>query len=183
MMETAGVLMISGSAAFLAGAALAVPRVFTEPDRQERRRLLEEHTVRWRLGQPGYALGAVLAAIAVGWLAADATGPASRWLAASCSLLVLGALVWSWSVYLRALRPGDFALGRLPGWPFAAYASLTIAGLALLGVGLLTGGWPRWTGWVTLGLDLLFLAGYARFRDIPPFVFYLLLGVIGVAVL
>jgi hypothetical protein len=175
--------MISGSAVFLAGAAIAVPRVFTEPDRQERRRLLEQQPVRWRVGQPGYALGAVLAAIAVGWLAAEATAPADRWLAASCSLLVLGALAWSWSVYLRALRPGDFALGRLPAWPFAAYVSLTIAGLALLGVGLLMGGWPNWTGWVTVGLDLLFLAGYARYGDIPPFVFYLLLGIVGVAVL
>jgi hypothetical protein len=175
--------MVTGSAVFLAGAAIAVPRVFTEPDPQERLRLLQEHPRRWRLGQPGYGLGAVLAAVGVGRLAAESTQPASRWLAASCSLLVLGALLWSWAVYLRARRPEDFVAGRLPGWPFAGYVSLTVAGLLLLGVGLLAGRWPAWVGWATLGLDAVFLAAYARYRDLPPFVFYLLLGVVGVAVL
>ncbi len=183
MSATAGVVIITGSVVFLAGAAIAVPRVFTVPDSEARLRLLEEHRMLWRLGQPGYALGALLAAVGVGGLAADAVAPVSSTLLASCSLLVVGALAWSWAVYLRALRPGDFAGGRLPGWPFAAYVALTIAGLLLLGIGLLAGDWPGWTGWFTLGLDAVFAAGYARYRDIPPFVFYLLLGVVGVAVL
>jgi hypothetical protein len=183
MSGTAGVLMITGSVVFLAGAAIAVPRVFTVPDSQSRVRLLEEHRMLWRLGQPGYALGALLAALGVGGLAADAAAPASRWLAAASVLLVVGSLFWSWAVYLRALRPADFALGRLPGWPFAAYVSLTIAGLPLLGAGLLAGEWPAWTGWLALGLDAVFLAVFARYRDLPPFVFYLLLGVVGVGVL
>ena len=95
----------------------------------------------------------------------------------------LGALAWSWSVYRRALRPREFALGQLPGWPFVAYVWLTFAGLFLLGVGILEGNWPDWWGWVILGADALFVAGYLRYRDIPPFVFYLLLTVVGLAVL
>ncbi len=51
--------------------------------------------------------------------------------------------------------------------------------LALLGIGLLIGGFPVWLGWLTLGADVVFLAGYLRFRDIPPFVFYLLLLLVG----
>jgi hypothetical protein len=58
---------------------------------------------------------------------------------------------------------------------------LTIGGLALLGVGLLAGGFPAWLGWLTLGANLLFLAGYLWLRDIPPFVFYLLLLLVGLA--
>jgi len=42
---------------------------------------------------------------------------------------------------------------------------------------------PVWLGWVTLTAGAFFLVGYLRFRDIPPFVFYVLLTVVGVAVL
>jgi hypothetical protein len=53
---------------------------------------------------------------------------------------------------------------------------LTIGGLALLGAGLLAGGFPAWLGWLTLIADLIFLAGYPWFKDLPSFVFYLLVG-------
>ncbi len=171
--------MTTGSGCFLVGAAIAVPRVFTERDPQRRLELLEAHPTAWRLGQPLYALGAMATACGVGVLAADARATSSGWLAASCGSLVIGALAWGWSVYGRAMRPRDFALGRLPGWPFAAYVWLTLIGLSLLGVGLLAGSWPTWAGWATLGADALFLAVFARAGDIPPFVFYLLLGIVG----
>jgi hypothetical protein len=38
-------------------------------------------------------------------------------------------------------------------------------------------------GWVVIGADLAFLVLYALTRDIPPFVFYLLLAMVGVVVL
>jgi hypothetical protein len=49
----------------------------------------------------------------------------------------------------------------------------------LLGAGLLAGGFPAWLGWLTLIADLIFLAGYLWFKDLPPFVFYLLLLLVG----
>ena len=181
--SAAGVVMVAGSALFLVGAAVAVPRVFTEPDHEERLRMLQERLVMWRLGQPLYAVGALVAALGVGSLAADSDAGSRAWLAVSCGLLVVGALAWAWSVYLRAVRPRDFALGELPGGPFVAYVWLTVAGLFLLGVGIELGDWPDWLGWFTLAADALFLAAYLRYRDIPPFVFSLLLSVVGVAVL
>jgi hypothetical protein len=180
---TSGVLMVSGSVLFLVGAGIAVPRVFTEPDSEQRLRMLAERLWWWRLGQPLYALGALVAALGVGALAADDRATDGTWFQASCALLVLGALAWSLSVYRRAVRPRDFALGRLPGWPFAAYVWLTLCGLLLLGAGLLAGGWPDALGWIVLGADALFVVGYLRYRDIPPFVFYVLLSVVGFAVL
>jgi hypothetical protein len=175
--------MVAGSVLFFVGASIAVPRVFTEPDRQEKLRMLSEHPWWWRAGQPLYALGAVIAALGVAALAADGEATSRTLLAASSALLVAGALAWSWSAYRRALSPRDFALGQLPGWSFAVYLWLTFGGLALLGPGLLAGGWPAWLGWGVIAADALFVVAYLRYRDIPPFVFYLLLIVVGIAVL
>ena len=180
---TAGMLMLAGAALFFVGAAIGVPRVFTEPDRDEKVRMLAEGVVWWRVSQPFYAVGALLAALGVGALAAEADGTSGTLLALSSALLVVGALAWSWSVYRRALRPREFALGELPGWPFSVYIWLTFAGLFLLGVGILSGDGPDWLGWAVVAADVLFVGGYVRYRDIPPFVLYLLLSVVGVAVL
>ena len=178
--ETAGVLLIIGSVVFGVGAGIGVPRVFMERDPRVRQRMLEERRAIWRIAQPFYGLGAVIAAVGVGYLAVDAPTQASRaTFAVACAALVVGALAWAWSLYLRATRIADFALGRLPGWPFTTYVLLTIGGLALLGVGLLTGGFPVWLGWLSVGADVVFLASYLRFKDVPPFVFYLLLLTVG----
>jgi hypothetical protein len=180
--HTPGLLLVVGSVIFLVGAAVGVPKVFTEPDPQARLRLLTDHLGMWHIAQPLYGLGPIIAAAGVGWLAAAAPTRATRATFATASLaLAVGALAWAWSLYLRGTRIAEFAFGTLPGWPFATYVLLTIGGLALLGAGLLAGGFPAWLGWLVLGADLLFLAGYLWFKDIPPFVFYLLLLLAGLA--
>ena len=180
----AGVLMIVGSTVFFVGAAIGVPRVFTEPATESRLRLLESHLLWWRLSQPLYAGGSP--ARRSGRRLLGGRGRGTRYEP------VVGLLraprrrarsPWSWSVYLRAQHHRDFALGRLPGWPFATYCWLTLAGLALLGVALLERGPQEWLGWVVLGADALYAFGYVRYGDIPPFVFYLLLSIVGVALL
>lgn len=177
-----GLLLTTGSTVFLLGAAIGVPGVFMESDPQAKLRMLERHLRIWRAAQPLYALGPVVAAAGVAVLAADSPETSIRTLLAiACAALALGALAWSWSVYLRAIRVPDFALGRLPWWPFATYVLLTIGGLALLGTGLVNGAFPSWLGWLTLAADAVFLALYLATKDIPPFVFYLLLLVVGVA--
>lgn len=174
---TATVLVLVGSAIFLVGAAIGVPRVFTEPDPAVRLRMLEERRTVWRAAQPPYAVGTVVAAVGVGPLAA-ADGPGRGWFGVSCALLLAGALCWSWSVSLRFRYVREFALGELPGWSFVAYVWLTLAGLAALGVGLLVADVPSWTGWLTLGATLAYLALWLRMRDLPPFLFYVLLPVV-----
>lgn len=180
--STAATALIAGSVAFLVGASIAVPRVFSESDREQRWQLIEAGLFRWRLGQPFYALGALVAALGVGALAGDSPSGSRAFLTASCLLLVLGALAWSWSVYLRGAHPREFAMGGLPGWPFATYIWLTLAGLGLLGAGLLLGDWADWLGWFTLLAGALFAAAYVRFGDLPPFTFYLLFLVVGFTV-
>jgi hypothetical protein len=87
---------------------------------------------------------------------------------------------WRVAQPLRFRHVREFAFGGLPGWPFAAYVWLTLAGLAALGTGLLIAGFPGWTGWVTLSASLVYLIVYVRLRDIPQFVFYTLLPVVSV---
>ena len=178
-----GILLIVGSVVFLTGAAIGVPGVFTQRDPQERLRMLTERLRAWQIAQPLYGAGPLIAAAGVAFLAAASDDGGRAVLAAAAAALAIGALAWGWSLYLRGTRVSEFALGTLPGWPFATYVLLTIAGIALLAVGLLIGDFPTWVGSVTLGADVVFLAGYLRFKDIPPFVFYLLLVVVGLAVL
>lgn len=175
----ATITVLVGSVVFLVGASIGVPRVFTEPNPERRLRMLEERIVSWRVAQPLYAIGPVVAAVGVGFLAVSVDEyPGRIWLALPCLLLLAGALFWSWSVYLRGRHVRQFALGELPGWPFACYVWLTLAGLATMGIGLLAAGFPGWTGWLTLSACLAFLVLYVRFADIPPFVFYTLLPVV-----
>jgi hypothetical protein len=182
--QVAGTLLTAGSAVFLLGAAVGVPRVFTERDPNVRLRMLEDRLGAWRAAQPLYVLGPIVASAGVGSLAVGrpAAGARAAFLVASLALLV-GSLAWAWSVYLRATRVSEFAFGTLPRWPFTTYVLLTIGGLGLLGVGLLASGYPGWLDWLTLAVDILFLGIYLRFEDIPPFVFYLLLTLVGAVML
>lgn len=178
-----GILLIVGSVVFLIGAAVGVPGVFTQRDPQARLRMLNERLRAWQIAQPLYGAGPFIAAGGVAFLAAASDGGSRAVLAATSGALAIGALAWGWSLYLRGTRVTEFAFGTLPGWPFATYVLLTIGGIALLALGLLIGDFPTWVGWVTLGADVAFLAGYLRCKDIPPFVFYLLFVVVGLAVL
>jgi hypothetical protein len=176
----AATLLIVGSLIFLIGAAIGVPKVFTERDPEVRLRLLQEGIGRWIVAQSLYGLGPLVVAAGVAVLAFGASTQATRTaFAVAAVALLAGALAWGWSLYLRATRVSDFALGVLPSWPFVTYVLLTIVGLAALGGGLLAAKSAAWLGWITIGADVAFLAAFLASKDIPPFVFYLLALVIG----
>lgn len=178
----AAVLTVGGSAVFLLGAAVGVPAVFTQPDPDARLRLLRDNLTRWRIAQPLYALGPLLVAAGIGVLGAGMSSQAARTaVAISCLALAAGGLAWTRSVHQRTIRVTEFAHGTLPAWPFATYVLLTIGGLALLAVGLLADHRAPGAAWVTIAADVTFLAGYLRFADLPPFLFYLLFSAIAAA--
>ncbi|HEX6515134.1 MAG TPA: hypothetical protein VF049_06150 [Nocardioidaceae bacterium] len=184
MESTAGILLIVGSFVFFLGAGLGVPRIFSEPDRSQRLRMLEENLLLWRVAQPFYVVGPLVTAAGVGVLSwAEGAGFAQVALGVSALAMLVGGACWGWMVYLRGRHYREFALGMLPAWPFTSYVLLTISGLALLGIGLLSGAAPDWLGWLTLAADVVFLGAYVRYDDIPPFVFYILLTVVGAVAL
>ncbi len=174
-------LLVIGSLVFVAGAALGVPRVFTTSDPQQRRDLLSRSSLRWRAAQPLYAAGPVVAAVGVGLVGTGSTGDVEVLLRVAAGAMLLGSVAWSWACAVRAVRYLDFAGGGLPAWPFRAHVVLTVAGLALFGVALLVGAGPVWLGWTVLAADLGFALAYAWSGDIPPFVFYVLLLAVGLA--
>jgi hypothetical protein len=178
----AGLLLIGGSTLFLVGAAIAVPRVFMERDPTTRLRMLEERIRIWRAGPPFYALGPIVAGIGVVVLAADASDGDTVLFGIAGAGLVVGALAWSWSVYLRAarvlgLRPGESAVvalrhlraahNRRSGPPWHRLAGRRLRGLARLAC-------PRRRCPVPGALP--------GDEGYPPFVFYLLLLVVGIAI-
>ena len=91
---------------------------------------------------------------------------------------VLGVVV----VPVRCPRRG-LRFRQTSGLAFPVYVWLTIGGLATLGAGLVTGGISMWLGWLTVAVAVLCTAAYVSFKDIPPFVFYILFVVIGVVLL
>lgn len=166
---------------FLVGAAIGVPRVFTTADPEERADLLSANVVRWRWAQVPYAAGPLLVAAGIGLAGRDVVWPVGLVLTLASLILVAGALTWTLSCAARGIHPDHFSRGRLPAWPFRAYVVLTIVGLAMLGVALLLADNFHWAGWLVLALDASFVGLYAATDDFPPFLFYLVLMVVGLA--
>ena len=164
--QTAGVLFIVGSAVFLFGAGIGVPRVFTEPDPHTRLRMLEKRPVLWRVAQPFYGLGAIIAGAGAGNLVVDSTSQVTQSLfTIACGAMIVGALAWCWSLYQSGTQIADFVFGRLPGWLFLTYVPLTIVGPALMGVGMLVGDFPTWLAWLILVADVAIIRVDHVLRD------------------
>ena len=180
--STAGVLMISGSVLFFVGAGVAVPGVFTEPDRDEKLRMLTERGGRGASGSPSTPWGP--------W--------SPHWVSArSRSRTTPPPIIAAGVGFTHGDRCARLDVVAVPARAEPARVrARAAAGLALRRVRLahprrpaparpgdLLGDWPAWLGWVVVGADAVFVIGYLRYGDIPPFVFYALLLVVGLAVL
>jgi hypothetical protein len=75
--QAGALLLISGSVVFCMGAAIGVPRVRMR-DCENGLGLLTENLARWRSAQPLYALGPLMTAAGVGFLAVDEPHPAAQ---------------------------------------------------------------------------------------------------------
>jgi hypothetical protein len=64
-----------------------------------------------------------------------------------------------------------------------AYVWGTLVALAVTGPALLDTDLPRWVAWFVLGASGLLAVALLRFRDLPPFVLYVVTAVLGAAAL
>lgn len=202
--KAAAAVMVTGSAAFLAGAFLPVSRVY--PEREARRKLaiLMASPLQWRVQQRLLAAGTAALPVGVVMLARtwdednEQAGRERRagqeFVRGAGAAMAAGAVPFLVHLAARSRDPEAFALGRLPGWPFTSYTWLHLAGMAALGTGLLartrsTGGppagptAPQWPGWLNVGGAAVFGSALAATGDLPPLLIYGVELATGVAVI
>jgi hypothetical protein len=182
--STSGVVLLGGSILFLVAAFTPVSRVFAERSPEARIKVLQDHPTAWKVSQILFGLGASSTAIGLALAAVYLwTRGAGFWVFAGAALALLGALPWDWHVWLRAIKPAEFAQGLLPSWLFPTYTLITQAALVLFGIGLLQAGYPAWLGWASIIYPLLLFTAYLAFRDMPPFTYYLLTLLVGIVMI
>ena len=178
--RVAAINLILGSVLFIIAAFMPVSRVFVEPSPTAKLEIIAGIPTAWSASQVLFGLGASIAAIGLIFVAYHLRGtPGAVWAYIGLGAVILGAVFWDVHVYLRAIDPEGFVEGRLIGWPFPAYALLTQLGLLAFGVAYLRAGYPAWLGGITLGGAVLFFIVYLVFKDIPPFVYYILTFIAG----
>lgn len=183
MIRTAGWLLLAGAAVFCAAAFAPSSYVFALSDAAERRAYLERHARSWRWGQPLFGGGAVVSAVGLASLGVALEGRPGTAITGAGVLAVAVSLPWAEHCRRRTHAVDDFLDGRLPAWHFVVYVWGTLVALAVTGLALLGTDQPQWAAWWVLGASAAFLAAWLRFGDLPPFVFYLVTGALGVALL
>jgi hypothetical protein len=180
MTRTAGWLLVVGAALFAGAAFSPASYVFGIREADARRAHLQKHARSWPWAQVLFAAGAAVSAVGLVALG-DETG--SSTVTGAGALALLASAPWAAHCRRRALAVDDFLEGRLPGWQSTLYFWGTLAALALTGAGMLGTDLPRWTAWFVLGTTALLVAVLLRFRDLPPFLFYVVTAVVGVVAL
>jgi len=178
-----GLVICIGASIFLAAAFAPMSRVFAARSPDEKLAIINRSLGFWRLFQVLFALGALITALGVGLLGFSQYWRFTVQQFLPAVLMLIGAVPWCAHVYLRAVDPQAFALGALPAWHFKVYTLLTLAGFFWLGIELqhlLDGAWQ---GFFLMGASMLIFILYQQFKDMPPFVYYLLALVLGVSIL
>lgn len=168
-------LFIVGTILFIAAAFNPSAAVFAQSDPANKLEIIQNQRTLWSLSQGLFGAGATVTAVGVLVLA-------GRWMSTSAGVpllvgglaMVVGALLWDVHVYQRAVSPTAFVNGELPGWLFTVYTLLTLFGLLILGLSYIQVGQPGWLGYGTVAATLALFVVYLLFKDIPPFVYYLI---------
>lgn len=184
LMKISGIIILIGSILFLVAAFSPITRVFGLRSAEEKLALITNARRAWGVSQVLFSLGAIVTALGVAFAAyALKDQPQAPLLFTATAFLAIGAGAWARHVYLRAIDPQAFVSGALPGWHFALYTLLTTGAFLLIGIALLRMGFSPWGGWILVGGALLFFILYVIFKDMPPFVHYLLGLVLGFVLL
>ena len=127
-------------------------------DEAEREAILAANRSGWVTASWLWIAGGVAAAAGVLLVALTLRGALAL---VGASVFVVGCAFWVIYAYLRSLDP-EFSTEGL--WMEAAFGWLTMAALALLGIGFLRTDLPKWVAFVNLGYALLFLVAFLLLR-------------------
>ena len=185
----AGAVATGGSLCWAIGISM-VGNVHATKDAAARLEMLERHRRLWILGQFLAAAGTAATPMGFARFARQLgtePGPSSkagRKLAAvSAAAMLAGGPLFIAALADRAAHLRKFAYREGASWPFLSYAGLQTAGIGALGAALLV---SPVKGPAAVGSAVsapLFAAILLRYKDIPPFVFYLLELAVGIRLL
>lgn len=189
MQKLAGIVLIAGSVLFIIAAFMPITiKVITAPDAEKRIEFIQNEQSGWLLVNILFGAGSVVAVIGLGLLGLHIQGTANSSIVklaayAAPALAGLGGLFWVIIVYNRAVLPAPEIANNLGinAWMFPTYTLLTQVALMLVGWVLLQSGYPAWLGGGLLVLAVLSLVAFVVFKDMPPFVHYVLLLIVGIA--
>jgi hypothetical protein len=182
LQKISAIVIILGSVLFLIAAFSPIShRVFPEPSAARKLEVITATPTAWLVAQIFFALGALVTVIGialVGYRFRDQSF--ALLLQASVAVLVLGALLWIWYLFMRTVDPAAFAEGSLPLWALILYFVLTEAGLAVFGAALLRSALRAWVGWLVIGGMVLFFVLTLIMRDMVPLFYYVITLLTGV---
>jgi hypothetical protein len=192
MQNWAAVVLIAGAVLFFMAAFSPIStRVFQmNITAQEQIQIVNEDRTGWVVASVLFGAGSVVAVVGLFLFARAVSGS----LASSTALLaygaaviaLIGALLWVAVVYLRITHTPEqvFLEGSLSGqWMFPLYTALTQVALITVGYVLLHAGYPAWLGWGMIAVVSLTVVAAIIFRDMPPFVHYVWLLIMGFTML
>jgi hypothetical protein len=173
-----------GSILFLVAAFLPTSRVFVEPSPDKKFEIILDMKGMWIMSQILFGLGSILTVVGLGLFSIGLKEITQTILSFSSILLLgVGALLWSWHVTERIIDPQGFAEGTNTPYLFLIYSVLTQVGLLLLGLFLWKSFVPHWISWMLIiGSGLIFIL-LVIFKDMPPFVYYVLTIILAVTLL
>ncbi len=181
----AGVVLLTGSLLFIVAAFLPISWVFGERVLEKKLEMINAALSSWKFAQVLFAAGAIAAAVGFFFIylhLRNSEASTAVLIASICS--AVGAILWAWHTYLRAIDPNAFVYKLLqPNWLAGVYFVLTMAALLALGIGLLKTEYQPWVGWMNIIASILFILIAIIFGDIPPFVFYIITAITAVVVI
>lgn len=188
MQRLSSILLIMGSILFLIAAFAPISmRVFPEADPQKRVNYVNQDKTGWLIAHLLFSAGALLTVIGLGLFAVHVQtvsqdGLIRPVMILSAGVALLGVVLWLIVVYNRITLPAEEVFGNasINPWMFPAYTILTQIALMIFGFVLVQTGYPTWLGWGLLGLAALSLVAFLIFKDMPPFIHYVLLLIVGI---
>lgn len=147
---------------------------------------IESHPADWVLSNTLFAAGGVIAALGVVVFARQVqkVNDSRNIRIASylgAAMAFVGAVFWAIILYNRVAMEPQALVRNIDVMPWMFWASILLTAFALLivGVVLLQTGYPRWLGWLVLGLVGLLLVWHLVAGGIPggPALIFLILGI------
>jgi hypothetical protein len=192
MQNWAAIVLIAGAILFFMAAFSPVStRVFrVDIAPQEQIQIVTDDRTGWVMTSILFGAGSVVAAIGLFLFARTVSSTVESSTSAlahgAAIIAFIGALFWVIVNVLRIAHTPEqvFLEGSLlGGWLFPLYTVMTQAALIAVGYVLLQTGFSAWLGWGMIVLVSLTVLAMIIFRDMPPFVHYVWVLVMGITML